>query len=109
MRHPVSSSPQVSGSTYLRSSQTNGGAGYMQNQGLTEPLLGKNPIPSYVQDPDTDVCPTRVESQHLKRGLSARQVQMIALAGTIGTGLFLGTGKSLAEGKSLSQITDATN
>lgn len=34
----------------------------------------------------------------LHRGLSARQVQMIAIAGTIGTGLFLGTGRSLAEG-----------
>ncbi|KAG6821010.1 hypothetical protein H0H93_007900 [Arthromyces matolae] len=34
----------------------------------------------------------------LHRGLSARQVQMIAIAGTIGTGLFLGTGKSLATG-----------
>lgn len=34
----------------------------------------------------------------LQRGLSARQVQMIAVAGTIGTGLFLGTGRSLAEG-----------
>ncbi|KAJ7109059.1 amino acid permease/ SLC12A domain-containing protein [Mycena crocata] len=34
----------------------------------------------------------------LKRGLSARQVQMIAIAGTIGTGLFLGTGRSLAAG-----------
>lgn len=34
----------------------------------------------------------------LRRGLSARQVQMIAIAGTIGTGLFLGTGRSLAKG-----------
>ncbi|KAF8810121.1 hypothetical protein BYT27DRAFT_7186985 [Phlegmacium glaucopus] len=34
----------------------------------------------------------------LRRGLSARQVQMIAIAGTIGTGLFLGTGRSLAQG-----------
>ncbi|KAG6897719.1 hypothetical protein C0992_011929 [Termitomyces sp. T32_za158] len=34
----------------------------------------------------------------LHRGLSARQVQMIAIAGTIGTGLFLGTGQSLAKG-----------
>ncbi|KIK40360.1 hypothetical protein CY34DRAFT_272511 [Suillus luteus UH-Slu-Lm8-n1] len=34
----------------------------------------------------------------LHRGLSARQVQMIAIAGTIGTGLFLGTGRSLAQG-----------
>ncbi|OAQ66497.1 amino acid permease [Pochonia chlamydosporia 170] len=38
------------------------------------------------------------ESDHLKRALSARQVQMIAIGGTIGTGLFLGTGKSLATG-----------
>ncbi|KAF8575945.1 hypothetical protein K439DRAFT_1397757 [Ramaria rubella] len=37
-------------------------------------------------------------SSGLRRGLSARQVQMIAIAGTIGTGLFLGTGRSLAEG-----------
>ncbi|KAF8893909.1 amino acid permease-domain-containing protein [Infundibulicybe gibba] len=37
-------------------------------------------------------------SEGLQRGLSARQVQMIAVAGTIGTGLFLGTGRSLATG-----------
>ncbi|KAJ3843535.1 amino acid permease-domain-containing protein [Lentinula raphanica] len=40
----------------------------------------------------------RIVDGKLHRGLSARQVQMIAIAGTIGTGLFLGTGKSLAEG-----------
>lgn len=34
----------------------------------------------------------------LARRLSARQVQMIAIGGTIGTGLFLGTGTSLAKG-----------
>ncbi|EJD52884.1 hypothetical protein AURDEDRAFT_180498 [Auricularia subglabra TFB-10046 SS5] len=34
----------------------------------------------------------------LRRELNARQVQMIAIAGTIGTGLFLGTGRSLATG-----------
>lgn len=34
----------------------------------------------------------------LARRLSARQVQMIALGGTIGSGLFLGTGKSLHAG-----------
>lgn len=37
-------------------------------------------------------------SDHLHRALSARQVQMIAIGGTIGTGLFLGSGKSLATG-----------
>jgi hypothetical protein len=38
------------------------------------------------------------EIKGLSRGLSSRQVQMIAIGGTIGTGLFLGSGKSLAEG-----------
>lgn len=39
-----------------------------------------------------------VAADKLARKLSARQVQMIAIGGTIGTGLFLGTGKSLATG-----------
>ncbi|PHH65612.1 hypothetical protein CDD81_2047 [Ophiocordyceps australis] len=39
-----------------------------------------------------------VQSDRLRRSLSAQQVQMIAIGGTIGTGLFLGTGKSLATG-----------
>ncbi|QPH10363.1 hypothetical protein C2857_001642 [Epichloe festucae Fl1] len=38
------------------------------------------------------------DSDHLKRSLSARQVQMIAIGGTIGSGLFLGSSKSLATG-----------
>lgn len=37
-----------------------------------------------------------IVADKLSRKLSARQVQMIAIGGTIGTGLFLGTGKSLA-------------
>lgn len=40
----------------------------------------------------------------LQRNLSARQVQMIAIAGTIGTGLFLGTGRSLAQGGPASML-----
>jgi len=40
----------------------------------------------------------------LRRGLSSRQVQMIAIAGTIGTGLFLGTGRSLAQGGPASMV-----
>lgn len=40
----------------------------------------------------------------LRRGLSSRQVQMIAIAGTIGTGLFLGTGRSLAQGGPASML-----
>ncbi|KAF9064593.1 amino acid permease/ SLC12A domain-containing protein [Rhodocollybia butyracea] len=36
------------------------------------------------------------EEKDLKRGLHQRHVQMIAIAGTIGTGLFLGSGEALA-------------
>ncbi|KAE9394481.1 hypothetical protein BT96DRAFT_998486 [Gymnopus androsaceus JB14] len=39
-----------------------------------------------------------VEEKDLKRGLKQRHIQMIALAGTIGTGLFLGSGRALANG-----------
>ncbi|KOS18749.1 putative amino-acid permease [Escovopsis weberi] len=46
----------------------------------------------------------RIQSERLRRSLSARQVQMIAIAGTIGTGLFLGTGKSLATGGPASML-----
>ncbi|KAK0485916.1 amino acid permease/ SLC12A domain-containing protein [Armillaria novae-zelandiae] len=42
--------------------------------------------------------PVEENRRRLHRELSARQVQMIAIAGTIGTGLFLGTGRSLAQG-----------
>jgi amino acid transporter, AAT family len=45
----------------------------------------------------------RSEDQ-LNRSLTARQVQMIAIAGVIGTGLFLGTGKSLATGGPASML-----
>ncbi|CAP91587.1 Dicarboxylic amino acid permease [Penicillium chrysogenum] len=44
------------------------------------------------------------ELVHTRRGLKQRHIQMIALAGTIGTGLFLATGKSLARGGPLSML-----
>lgn len=48
--------------------------------------------------------PHPVTADKLARKLSARQVQMIAIGGTIGTGLFLGTGKSLATGGPASML-----
>jgi amino acid transporter, AAT family len=48
--------------------------------------------------------PHIVAEDRLARKLSARQVQMIAIGGTIGTGLFLGTGKSLATGGPASML-----
>ncbi|KAK4056136.1 Basic amino-acid permease [Microbotryomycetes sp. JL221] len=38
------------------------------------------------------------KQEHLKRALSSRQVSMIAIGGSIGTGLFLSTGRALANG-----------
>jgi AAT family amino acid transporter len=54
-------------------------------------------------DPENLQDEVRVEDK-LARKLSARQVQMIAIGGTIGTGLFLGTGKSLATGGPASML-----
>lgn len=48
--------------------------------------------------------PILVTQDKLARKLSARQVQMIAIAGTIGTGLFLGTGRSLSRGGPASML-----
>ncbi|KAJ5894833.1 hypothetical protein N7495_006524 [Penicillium taxi] len=45
-----------------------------------------------------------VNGDRLARKLSGRQVQMIAIGGTIGTGLFLGSGKSLATGGPASML-----
>ena len=56
-----------------------------------EILVGSSPAPP-------------IDKSGLHRGLSARQVQMIAIAGTIGTGLFLGTGRSLAQGGPASML-----
>lgn len=61
--------------------------------------LEKNPPESKTHDHVFHGSATPfVSADKLARRLSARQVQMIAIGGTIGTGLFLGTGSSLAKG-----------
>lgn len=54
--------------------------------------------------PADEIHPHPILADRLSRKLSARQVQMIAIGGTIGTGLFLGTGKSLATGGPASML-----
>jgi amino acid transporter len=44
------------------------------------------------------------ESQDLKRGLSQRHISLIAIAGAIGTGLFLGLGGSIQTGGPLGAL-----
>ncbi|KAG2235291.1 hypothetical protein INT48_007922 [Thamnidium elegans] len=46
----------------------------------------------------TTEASTEVQKHSLKRGLKARHIQMIALGGTIGTGLFMASGKAIANG-----------
>ena len=58
-----------------------------------------SPDPTYINEGGNPIIADR-----LARKLSARQVQMIAIGGTIGTGLFLGTGKSLATGGPASML-----
>ncbi|KAG9719297.1 hypothetical protein KCU73_g14841, partial [Aureobasidium melanogenum] len=47
---------------------------------------------------------TEHEERDLRRGLAQRHIQMIALAGAIGTGLFLGLGSSLQTGGPLGSL-----
>lgn len=70
-----------------------------------EPDVSEHPIPTASTDisSSNDYAP-RVRADKLARSLSPRQVQMIAIGGTIGTGLFLGTGKSLATGGPASML-----
>ncbi|KAF5322764.1 hypothetical protein D9619_001731 [Psilocybe cf. subviscida] len=63
---------------------------------------GSSSTPAGQGSLDNDIQSPRQSKLH--RGLSARQVQMIAVAGTIGTGLFLGTGRSLAQGGPASML-----
>jgi len=66
----------------------------------------KIPSRSSLQDDIDAPAPSHdnLNPRTLHRGLSSRQVQMIAIAGTIGTGLFLGTGRSLAQGGPASML-----
>ena len=65
----------------------------------TEDVEADGQPPTYTSDGQRAVTLDR-----LQRKLSPRQVQMIAIGGTIGTGLFLGTGKSLATGGPASML-----
>ncbi|KAL8917194.1 MAG: hypothetical protein Q9208_008096 [Pyrenodesmia sp. 3 TL-2023] len=82
-----------------------------QDQSSEDILTSSNPPTSesegLAQDANNSESGTGrhpVAADRLARKLSARQVQMIAIGGTIGTGLFLGTGKSLATGGPASML-----
>lgn len=81
--------------------------------GLGDPVTEKDSSGKFSPDADVEglsprdagsVAEGHIQQDRLRRALSARQVQMIAIGGTIGTGLFLGTGKSLATGGPASML-----
>ncbi|KAK5045760.1 hypothetical protein LTR84_008852 [Exophiala bonariae] len=51
-----------------------------------------------VEDLPDKVQDALAEIKEVRQGLKQRHIQMIALAGTIGTGLFLGSGRAIARG-----------
>jgi len=51
----------------------------------------------------TQTSPTAPDEPHLQRNLTNRHIQLIAIGGAIGTGLFMGSGKTI----SLAQSIDA--
>ncbi|KZP01295.1 hypothetical protein CALVIDRAFT_548111 [Calocera viscosa TUFC12733] len=69
------------------------GSNQLGSNQITSKQLGPNII---IEDND-DIADFE-EKKVLKRGLKQRHIQMIALAGTIGTGLFLGSGGAILDG-----------
>ncbi|KAF1948436.1 amino acid permease-like protein [Byssothecium circinans] len=58
---------------------------------------------SHIHEHDGDFV-TELENSRLQRGLHQRHIQMIAIAGAIGTGLFLGLGGSIQTGGPLGAL-----
>ncbi len=72
--------------------------GTSSSYGTIKPTHRPPSLRGLTDDDPFDETPSSDSPGTLHRGLTSRQVQMIAIGGTIGTGLFLGTGRSLAQG-----------
>ena len=81
----------------------------------TSILANKPRVDATVDDGDLEASPSRIhehdgdfvtelENSRLQRGLHQRHIQMIAIAGAIGTGLFLGLGGSIQTGGPLGAL-----
>lgn len=87
-----------------RSESGAGSSGNDSNEKKTEEVHVLHPVGStraaaVYNDPTANNLEETHEGEFgTKRDLKARHVSMIAIAGTIGTGLFLGSGSALANG-----------
>ncbi|KZZ92765.1 Amino acid/polyamine transporter I [Ascosphaera apis ARSEF 7405] len=70
---------------------------------VEDPASKASSSSSYPRDMDIQFVEEE-EKRDLRRGLKQRHVQMIAIAGAIGTGLFLGLGSSIATGGPLGSL-----
>ncbi|KAI9303250.1 amino acid permease/ SLC12A domain-containing protein [Cunninghamella echinulata] len=61
-------------------------------------MLKEDVVTSVDSTESLSINGTVQEEKKLTRGLKARHIQMIALGGTIGTGLFMASGKAIANG-----------
>ncbi|KAF2769845.1 amino acid transporter-like protein [Teratosphaeria nubilosa] len=78
-----------------------GEKGYDGQHADTKQDYGLDVVPVYDSDGEAVEFD---EKKELRRGLQQRHIQMIALAGTIGTGLFLSSGRAIVNGGPLGAL-----
>ena len=96
--------PQVFGQSFRQMSVPTGPRGILHRDDLPNPQTSDIEKGAFEDDGEQAIDNHPFPADKLARKLSARQVQMIAIGGLIGTGLFLGTGKSLATGGPASML-----
>lgn len=73
-----------------------------EKQEKQEKTLVDEPIANFVSDNEDEVGAIQTSDHHLHRRLHNRQIQLIAIGGSIGTALFVSIGSGLASGGPLS-------
>ena len=61
-----------------------------------EDLMSERTTTIPVQSPTRTGAPGQSKDEHLARALGNRHIQLLAIGGAIGTGLFMGAGKTIS-------------